>query len=224
MQKVTGAIILTITLAFCTNALCADLVQEVETGEDGSREWAAHNYDSVITHVFGEPSSSDLPSPEVTWIVTARIRSAYDEAGELQFSLSKAHGGKVGAELIRAVTPLIVQIDDIHRVHPDLDAAAVAKLVRLERRAIEATPHAPALARLAKTFEALRPLVAVENVMVLDPRQYQVWIDAGSQQVFFNLLGPSSGDGRHALIRWVENAQKELCRELAKTPSAPKGQ
>jgi hypothetical protein len=214
-----GLVKVFVVVGLYASVLSGAPVQDIgHADSNGPSEWAAHNYERIANEVFGIPASSD-PNSEVIWMVTARIRPAYDADGESQLSLAKSRGGRMAADLIKVSAPLLRQIDEIHRQHPDLDTIAVAKLVRVHRRGVDATVSSAALSKIATAFEKLRPVIALENAMVIDPRQYQLWIDAGSQQIYFNLLGPSSGQGNHALIRWIENAHKELDRQLSKAPS-----
>jgi hypothetical protein len=72
-----------------------------------------------------------------------------------------------------------------------------------------------ALTGIVSKFESLRMEVAIENMLVLDPRQYELWVDAGSQQLQVNLLGASSGETKHPVIQWMEDARRVLVSCLA---------
>lgn len=54
--------------------------------------------------------------------------------------------------------------------------------------------------KAAGAFERIRTSIGLENALVMDPRRYQLWVDAESQQAYFNLLGPSSGEVGQPII------------------------
>lgn len=195
----------------CNGGVVTDLFAQDRLGTNDAAQarWSTANYDALAEQVFGPPTSSEPLPQRTVWVVTARVRPAYEDDPEVQFSITKQSTGDVTASMVTLDGPLRLQVEQILKERPGLAPQDVARSIAVQRINVTHTEH-PQLARLAATFESMRPSVGIENVMVLDPRIYQLWVDAGSQQVYSNLLGPSNGAGRHPMIRWIEDALAEL--------------
>lgn len=188
MQAMRITSFLVSLLVIACAASCAS--QSAPVRETDSR--VAERYDGVASRIFGAPIDEDGLAPDVAWVVTVRRRAAGNDEPEVQFSITRSYTGGLSATVMRLREPLEGS-GAIDRVH----------LIAAGCRGLET---------IAEEFSGLQLSPVLENGMILDPIQYQVWVDAGSQQASFNLLGPSSGEGGHPLIVWIEGALRELAR------------
>ena len=183
--------------------------QDHETNQDVAARWATQQYGPVAKSAFGSPTAPEGLGPNTVWVVTARIRPAYNVDPEMQFSLTKLANGEVTATVIKLRTPLQVQLQRLYPKHPKASPSDLAELIELDRYILSQKQWA-GLSELATAFEKVRTTVALENALTMDSRQYQIWVDAGSEQAYFNLLGPSSGEGGHPIIVWIEETGRRL--------------
>lgn len=174
-----------------------------------AREWAMANYDQIAERVFGAPIAEEMPL-DVSWRATARVRPAYDQ-GEFQLSLTKQTNGSATIEFIKLTSPLLSQLARLHgdQSVSSLSSEVAARAVRTERFVVASSDWL-AMRKIVAAFEAIRTNVVVQNALVVDPQAYQLWIDGGSQRVYFSLLGPSSGGGAHPIIRWIDTARRQV--------------
>jgi hypothetical protein len=188
--------------------------------EASARSWAVSQYDEVSKYVFEPPMSPNGLALTTSWVATARIRPSYDIDPEIQFSVSKSANKEVQARLTKLQAPLRLQLQDLYAQHRDLSPEELARLIRVDRLLVT-KKECSTLDKIAAAFERLHPPIALENALVLDPRQYQLWLDAGSQQVYMNLLGASSGESRYPVIVWIEEARRQLEQALKKAAGGP---
>jgi hypothetical protein len=177
-------------------------------GEAEAFTWANGVHQVVSQQVFGSPISDSL-GLDITWVVTARIRPSSDAEPEVQFVLRKTSGGEVEATLTELARPLMAQLQDLYREQDKRTSQEVAKLIEVRRFDLTGK-QCSCLLRIARSFERLRTRIEVKNALILDPRQYQLWIDAGSQESYFRLLGPPSGAAMHPIIAWMEKSLRRL--------------
>jgi hypothetical protein len=187
-----------------------------QADENVASRWATQNYEDVSKHVFGSPTSLDGLDLNIAWVVTARVRPAHDPDPEVQFSLTKLGNGEVNAVVTKLRSSLQGQLQNLHDEHRSATPSEIAKLVDFDRFVLTQT-QCPALTKIAAAFAKLRTPIAFENALVLDPRQYQLWLDAGSQQVYLNVLGASNGGSRHPIIVWIEETQQRLQKAIAQS-------
>lgn len=187
-----------------------------QTDEDLAIIWATQNYEDVSKLIFGSPTSPDGLNLNIAWVVTARVRPAYDVDPEVQFSLTKLGNGEVTAVVTKLRSSLHLQLQNLHREHRSTTSSEIAKLVNFDRFVLTQT-QCPVLTKIEAAFANLRTPITFENALVVDPRQYQLWVDAGSQQVYLNVLGASNGKSRLPIIVWIEEAQQRLQRAITQS-------
>lgn len=193
---------------------------KAEIQEREVRTWASTNYQAVSEGVFGAPTDQDGLTLDAKWVVTVRISPAFDSEPESQFSLTRFWNGKVSLAFTRLRSSLGLQLQTIYRNDPTVTPQRAVSLVHVDRLAVTQTEF-PALPAIASAFEKIRSPIAMENALRMDSREYRIWLDAGSQQVYLDLLGPESGESEQPVIAWVEKTRRKVDHEFpVQSPSA----
>lgn len=211
MSVTSRAVVAVLVASVCAVATALECAaQSTQQAEEAAATtWATQNYEDVSKHVFDPPTSPDGLNLNTTWVVTVRIRPAYDADPEVQFSLTKFGNGEVTAVVTKLRSSLQLQLQNIHREHRSSAPSEIAKLIKADRFVVTKA-QCPTLTKIVAEFEKLRPTIALQNALVVDPRQYQLWLDAGSQQVYLNLLGASNRESRHPIIVWIEDTWQRI--------------
>lgn len=211
MSKVVAAatslLLLTACAAFATTITA---FQTPRAATDHTAEaWVSEIIERVADSVFDPPMSVEGLDRNTVWVVTARILPAYETDPEMQLSLRKLANGNVNAIVTTLPQSLKVQLMRTYLRDRDATVAEIAK--RIERTRWVLTPaECPELPRIAARFEKLRTNIALENALFLDSKRYQLWVDADAQRAQWDLLGASSGESRHPIIRWIEETSQAL--------------
>jgi hypothetical protein len=161
---------------------------------------------AILPHVFDSPVTSAL-GMDVSWVVTVRMAPGGGREPDAQFSLTKSSDGELTAIVIELARPLALQLRTIPPAKRRASPAEIAKLIQTTRTVLTSAEYAE-LSQIAAAFENLRTPVVLENVMMLDASRYELWVDAGSQQVYYRLFGGSGAT--HPIICWIESTRKRL--------------
>ncbi len=204
-----GALVVAIAICGVTAADAGDPQPAAVATAKAAKAWARQNYDAVAEAVLGLPTSSEDMPPNTSWIVTFRLRPAYGVDPEVQVALTKLANGGVTAIVTKLRPALDLQLQNMHQKHESSTPAQIAKLIQLDRVTLSSA-QCPALTKVATSFERIRTPIVLENELALDSRQYQLWIDAGSQREYFDLLGASNGQSKHPVIVWIEESLKDI--------------
>jgi hypothetical protein len=116
------------------------------------------------------------------------VRPAYDAGPEVQFTITKLSTGEVTAVVTKLRSSLQVQLQNLHREHRNKMPSEIAKSINFDRF-VFTQKQFPALTKIEPAFAKLRMPFSFENALVVDPRQYQLWVDAGSQQLYLMCQG-----------------------------------
>jgi hypothetical protein len=209
MSMTARALATLLVAATCAVAgVSAAMAQSTPTDQDAIA-WATQHYDEVAISVFGSPLAPAGLDRDTVSVVTARIRPASDGEPESQFALTTLTSGDVRALVIRLRSPLHAQLRRLHRDRPNDSPLEIAKRILHDQFVLSAAQW-PDGKRAAAAFKDIRTSIALENALVMDPSRYQLWVDAESEQAYFSLLGPSSGEGRHPIIAWIEATRRRL--------------
>jgi hypothetical protein len=210
MSMMRRAIAVIVFFALCCPAWSADAFSPHDAEEDANAAttWAAQQYEAVVEELLGDPASSGFLQLDTLWIITFRVIPAYSQP-EVQVVLTKSTTGEVTAVVSKLRRSLELQLQDLYRDNQARTPSEIAKLVQVDRVTLSQA-DCPALKKIAMEFERVRAHVVLRNALVLDPRQYQLWVNAGPQQEYSSLLGPANGKGRHPIIVWIEESMKRI--------------
>ncbi len=169
-------------------------------------------YDGVVARLF----PSVAPDAVVGRSPIMILRFTYGIPQEIQISI-KGESGKETFETWRvpAGGPSIWdQVAALHsRLHTD-DPGAIAKSINVEHLVIRQPSEQ--LKGIIMQFDRLAFSPALNEGVVLDGWQYELWFYSTGNSVHFSLGGPPGGiSSRHPLIRWMASVRAAVEREMA---------
>jgi len=182
--------------------------------DDADARWVADSYSRVISEVFATPTESQVVSdPNATWLLTVRIQGAYTLDRECQFTIAPTYDHHVRTTIREpAGASIRQQLAQIHHNDNAVSIEEAATRVKMEDKILTDYEYAP-LKAFSDHFGKLCLGYIPQNEMTVDATRYQVWGDAGSQRVYFSILGPhSSHKGQAPLIDWITRVRSVLER------------
>ena len=198
-------------LLFTLGAASAGYSQPTPLTVSHPHQWWEVNYDHVADLVFGDPRDVETgPTGKVTWAAVTRVRPQADDP-EIQIVLTESASGQLALRYCHAIkTSVLQQMLSLHDLHPDWNAAEIAKHIPVKRGLIEGANQQShlrlAARRLAKTSTSLK----LPTVIITDASSYDLWSFSGSEWVALHVLG--GPNGTDPVIQWIESLRRDVAR------------
>jgi len=193
-KKLVGLLVLSELLA--GQGLCPRAQETAEFAD-------VHLYDEVLDRLF--PVGTQNTKPGVV------IRFAYGPAQEVQISIT----GEAGEEKYEVwrVPPgkasIWNQVADLQSRLRTSDPQVIAASIRVEHLMI--SHPSEGLRQTRKQFDQLRFAPSLNEGLVLDGWQYDLWFHSQANSVHFSLAGPPGGESsHHPLIKWMASLRRAL--------------